>query len=131
MASLLSAYVARAAAQTWEWGRADCTLWPADWVREATGIDPAARIRGLYADGAGARRIIRAAGGLPALIGAEMKHHGFRGTTAPQAGDVGIVHVTDRKIIGAIRLPRWWVAFGASGLIGGDFEPVACWRILG
>ena len=39
---------------TFTWGTFDCAIWTCDWIREATGVDPAASYRGKYSDEAGA-----------------------------------------------------------------------------
>lgn len=54
-----------------EWGRHDCCLFAADWVRECLGVDPAAAVRGNYSSALGAGRVSREAGCPPETHGAE------------------------------------------------------------
>lgn len=48
--------------QTFAYGRHDCGLLVADWVRAATGTDPAADLRGRYRSVAGSVAVVRRAG---------------------------------------------------------------------
>lgn len=50
------------------WGANDCCLFAADWVREVTGLDLAAPLRGTYADALTAARIVHCHGGIVSLI---------------------------------------------------------------
>lgn len=67
----LPGYLARTMALPWSWGLCDCTTWVADWVRETTGRDPAAALRGRYSTALGCRRVIEAHPGGLAGIAAE------------------------------------------------------------
>lgn len=62
------AYAARWAGLPWEWGAQDCCTFAADWVREQTGRDPMADLRGRYGSAGEADRLIAAAGGLVVLF---------------------------------------------------------------
>jgi hypothetical protein len=55
----LAAYVDSTRAVPFAWGRQDCVLWAAGAIREMTGVDPVAELRGRYADVAGAVRVLR------------------------------------------------------------------------
>jgi hypothetical protein len=46
------------------WGRADCCLWGADWVRLMRGVDPAAEFRFVYNSLGGALRVLKPYGGV-------------------------------------------------------------------
>lgn len=50
------------------WGRHDCALFVAAWVRHMTGIDYASAWRGRYRSMSGAVKQIKAHGGLKALV---------------------------------------------------------------
>lgn len=58
----LAAFVATRRAVPFAYGKTDCGLTVADWVREATGQDPATDLRGRYLSAAGAIRAVREAG---------------------------------------------------------------------
>lgn len=56
---LLDDYIAEARSRPFEWGRHDCGLFAANWVRIATGRDPAKRWRRRYTTERGAWRVLR------------------------------------------------------------------------
>ncbi|MGO4304185.1 DUF6950 family protein [Cupriavidus sp. RAF12] len=60
----LADFVEARRARAFVWGESDCCLFVCDGVEAITGIDPAARWRGLYATEKGARRILNANGGV-------------------------------------------------------------------
>ena len=60
-------FIARTRRLTFKWGEIDCCLWSANYVREATGIDPAADLRGCYSTAFGARQVLMAQGGMEAI----------------------------------------------------------------
>lgn len=139
MADLVSldAFIARSRRRPWQWGVADCAMWAADWVLEATGIDPATRYRGAYHDADRAQALLKQEGGYVPLIGWRMDQAGFQRTQSPQTGDIGIVNapvgLCDRMpVVGticAIRRGSMWVARSARGLHHQDFPLVTAWRI--
>lgn len=59
--ALLAEHVEQAS-KPFEWGRHDCVLWTADWVRKITGDDHAADFRGLYSSEAEASRLLNRLG---------------------------------------------------------------------
>ncbi len=64
VAGTLAAFIAAARRRVFAWGKWDCCLFCADWVREATGFDPAAEYRGRYRSKRGAYALLkRLAGG--------------------------------------------------------------------
>jgi hypothetical protein len=58
----LEEYLAGARGHPFEWGRHDCVMFAANWVRFCTPRDPAARWRGRYATRMEAARRIKEAG---------------------------------------------------------------------
>lgn len=62
--------LARLSQSPFVYGELDCALAVAEWIRDLTGRDPAADLRGAYDDEAGWRRLAREAGGLEALFAA-------------------------------------------------------------
>jgi hypothetical protein len=73
------------------WGKADCCLFAADWVRLATDLDPAADLRGKYNSGLGARRIIKRSGGLDVMVARALLPLGFREVALSLAGRGDII----------------------------------------
>ena len=59
----LAEYVAEGAVVRFRWGEVDCCLWACGGLEAMTGIDPAAPLRGTYADLEGARKALRGFGG--------------------------------------------------------------------
>jgi hypothetical protein len=133
----LAAHVRALGFRPFVWGETDCCLFVADWVREVTGIDPAAEWRGCYWSLRTARRLCRHHGGIVAAICREMDAL-FSRTDDPLPGDVGIVRapvgVRDGRLVqqevGAIRTGDLWTVKGRTGVGGADFPLVAAWRIL-
>lgn len=76
--TLLSAFIEERREVPFTWGKADCCLFAADWVRLATDLDPAADLRGKYDCALGARRIIKQRGGLAAMVAQALIPFGFR-----------------------------------------------------
>jgi hypothetical protein len=76
--TLLTAYIEERREVPFTWGKADCCLFAADWVRLATDLDPAADLRGKYDSALGARRIIKRRGGLAAMVARALTTLGFR-----------------------------------------------------
>lgn len=123
----------------WQWGYCDCTLFPADWVVEATAVrsidadgksivavpgkDPGADLRGTYFDAAGAEAVLRAAGGVERLVGAKLGALGFQRVQGPRDGDIGIVRALTGiepgalsvKDIPAIKFGPLWAVMSARG----------------
>lgn len=53
----LAGRIASARELTFAWGSFDCAMWVSDWIRDATGVDPAASYRGKYSTEAEAEAI--------------------------------------------------------------------------
>jgi hypothetical protein len=83
---LLAAFIDERREVPFTWGKADCCLFAADWVRLATDLDPAADLRGKYDSGLGARRIIKRSGGLGAMVARALLPLGFREVALSLAG---------------------------------------------
>lgn len=99
------------------WGVNDCALVAADWVREATGADPAAQWRG-YVSEAEAQAIIKQAGGMRALVSLPQ-----RPTPAfAQRGDVVLAAHEGRELFGVVVGGGSYAAPGARRL---EFRPMS------
>ncbi len=68
--SLLASYIEQNSREPFVWGRHDCCLFAANWVRLCTGVDLAGPWRGRYRSERGAYRILREAGGIKAIVAA-------------------------------------------------------------
>lgn len=99
LARFLAAHEGRA----FQFGTHDCSLFAADWVREATGWDPAAAFRGCYDSRRSARRALHAYGAGPlrdtvtAILGSPR-----RGVLYGQRGDVALIRAGDRHALGIV-----------------------------
>lgn len=133
MAGQLSAFLDAAAGRPFAYGSFDCLLFPAEWVRTATGRDPAAAWRGRYRTALGCARVLKRNGGLMALASAGMESVGMAETSGPEAGDVGVLRVVtpggEGEAGGVCMGPGRWAVLGLSGLLVDGFEVVKAWRV--
>lgn len=114
----MTAFLSTAEETETEYGVADCSLFPADWIKVLTGIDPAQTWRGRYSDEEGAFAFVRECGGLIPTFATAAALAGLRVTRQPKAGAVGVVHHPGvrGRAVGAICLGAGlWVARAASG----------------
>jgi hypothetical protein len=128
----LGRYLLEAGRTPFAYGRHDCCLFLADWVRRRRGVDPAAWFRGAYDSEAACARILAANGGLPRLLGLLARTSGLRETGAPVAGDVGLIEALTPAGIeaaGAICAGRRWVALSQRGVIGLIAQPIVAWSV--
>jgi len=119
------------------WGERDCCCFAFDWVRDRTGLDPMQPWRGTYSDQKSAIRNYAKAGGLGDVICKRMDELGFERTSEPDTGDVGVIMAPIGERAGApvlgpvaaIKYGPRWLALDLHGMIGGEFECTAAWRI--
>jgi hypothetical protein len=115
--TLLTAYIEERREVPFTWGRADCCLFAADWVRLATDLDPAADLRGKYDSALGARRIIKRRGGLAAMVARALIPLGFREVALSLAtrGDIIVRDSGDGDCAGVV-LGKQSAFVGRDGL---------------
>lgn len=113
----LRAFLAECAARAFVLGTHDCGLFLADWVLRIRGTDPAAPIRGRYADQV-ELMALAGAGGLPRLFDRLLRAGGLERTTEPRLGDVAMVAVADYPPCGAIRTAGGYALLAERGLSG-------------
>ncbi|WP_342049870.1 DUF6950 family protein [Cupriavidus sp. OTU4054] len=109
------------------WAESDCCLFVCDAVESFTGVDPAARWRGLYASEKGARRLIRDNDGVAGLATLAF------GPAVPAAlagrGDVVLIDTPTGEAL-AICIGGVIAAQAAAGI---EFHPItaakAAWKI--
>jgi hypothetical protein len=109
----LAAFVESRRFVPFEWGTNDCCLFAADCVRDLTGLDHAAGIRGTYHDERSARRVVRRMGGMAALA----KPLSEKPASHVQRADVVLCDVEGRETFGICIGNGFWCAPGASGLV--------------
>ena len=89
---MLAAYLAQARATGFVWGRHDCVLFGANWVRELTGTDPLKGYRGRWSSARGAARVIAGLGApLGDLVADTLTAAGFEEVPPARAGRGDIV----------------------------------------
>lgn len=83
-----------------DWSRDNCSLWPALWVQDATGLRlDLPQVSGMR----GARRWLKGQGGLDAVWDRILGEAGIRrGYGSPELGDVGLIDTRARGTVGAI-----------------------------
>lgn len=113
MADLLTDYLRAVAGQRFAYGRLDCGLFLAGWIARARGVDPAAHLRGRYAQLCEVPQIER---GLLALVSGLAVDTGLQVTRKPQRGDVAMITVQrGSDLVGAIRGTAGWHLLAAGG----------------
>ncbi|WP_066770114.1 DUF6950 family protein [Sphingobium sp. CCH11-B1] len=115
----LGAYLADIGGKPWDWGKADCCTFPADWLILCGRPDPMSRWRGLYADEAGCAALIADAGGLMPLW---TKALGEPALCEPEIGNVGVVQMWGHAA-GAIFTGKRWAVRSQRGWAAASFQP--------
>jgi hypothetical protein len=124
----LATYLARAARLPFRWGESDCATFVADWVREATGRDGMAALRGGYGCQDGAGRL-HGPLGLTGTVRRCARLAGLVRTSQPRPGDIAVVR-HDREIGCAIRTVRGWVLRVDRGLVAvPSARVIAAWTV--
>lgn len=92
-------------------GKMDCALWAAEWVRQQTGVDLAASWRGAYTTEREYLRLLVAEGGLVRVVARAMRQIGAQliPPADAQPGDIGVI-VTEKGPALAIRGQLAWMA---------------------
>lgn len=116
------------------WGRSDCAIVLADYVRDLTGKDGAAHLRGRYSTRAGCNRVsgfVRR--GLVSVVDECAANVGLLACGAPQRGDIGVLKFTDRAFAGAICLggDRWALKSPEGLMTVTRPHVVAAWSVRG
>lgn len=110
-------------------GKMDCSLWAADWVRQQTGVDLAADWRGQYSTEDEYRRLLLAEGNLVRVVARAMRRLGAQQIPPADArpGDVGII-ITEKGPACAVRGQLAWLAKTGDQLSSTQHASFA-WRI--
>ena len=87
------------------WGTFDCAIWTCDWIRDATGVDPAASYRGKYSSEAEAIAIFGSSlGNFAATIAAQIGAKEVRPTYARRGDVVFVDNATEYGCLGIVNL---------------------------
>lgn len=112
----LAAFIDARRRVAFRWGTNDCCIVAADWVLEATGVDPAATWRG-YASEAEAQAIIERAGGMRELVSLPERAT----PRLAQRGDVVLAEHEGQQVFGVV-VGDMYAAPGARRL---EFRPMS------
>lgn len=121
---LVADFLAKTASDPFEWGRNDCALWCADFVKECTGYDPAEPFRGTYNSWLTCRNLLIQNGGLIGLITPRMNPF--------EVGElVGIATVRGRDVCGLFTGGKFCMKAEKVGFVATqDFQFKAGWTWL-
>ena len=110
------------------WGETDCIMATCNYIRDATGIDPARPWRGTYSTETGAQAILDAHGGVLGLFTHGMALAGFQ-QGSETIGSPVVCQMPGAQVAG-ISLGRW-VAFMAvgHGMVEMRAEVLSAWAI--
>lgn len=132
---LLSEWLKATGDAPWEWGKNDCGIWVADWIKARRAIDVAAPWRGRYDSAKGCHDIVKAAGGYINLVRERMWQMNIPETSSPDIGDVGLVRFHEARptaYVGSmmgIFDGSLWVVKMNHGLACGNYQYLLAWRI--
>lgn len=134
MSDVIAMHLRRWATTEFAWGRTDCAIVLADYVRDLTGKDGAAHLRGRYATKAGCNRVcgfLRR--GLAAVVGECAANAGLAACEVPQRGDIGVLKFTELAFAGALCLgDDRWALKSPDGLMTVNRPTiVAAWSVRG
>lgn len=134
MSEIIAKHLRRWATTDFTWGRSDCAIVLADYVRDVTGRDGAAHLRGRYSTKAGCNRVsgfVRR--GLVSVVGECAAKVGLAACEAPQRGDIGVLKFTERAFAGAICLGgvRWALKSPEGLMTVSRPHVVAAWSVQG
>lgn len=121
MAESLERYLTRTWEEPFEWGKRDCTLWPANWWVARYGEDPAAPYRGRYSTREEADALTGS--DLIATIDGCIFQHRRK---TPRRGDIGVVEVIGKELAAIFTGSHWAIKTEAKMLLI-KREPKAIW----
>lgn len=132
--SLLNDHIESHLSKPQKWGEADCFLFACDWMRTATGVDPAKGYRPRYKTKTGAHRLIKSfEGGLikeaERLFSSLEMEETIK--TMARRGDIALVPGNGSPAFGVVDLSGMRVA--VQGKEGLEFVPIKdsikTWRV--
>jgi len=123
---MLAEFIERTAPDPFEWGRNDCALWAASAVKESTGFDPAAGLRGTYGSWAECRNLLFREGGLLRLVEKCMAPAPAR---ALDDDGLAVIRFEERTLCGLIVSSRAAVKMRRGVRFVDDFELLRGWSV--
>lgn len=115
--AILEAFLNERRTRPFSWVDQNCALFAADWVKELTGIDPAAEFRSRILGPLSAMRIVRQAGGITVLVDDACSAHGWPSVPLffARRGDLVLTETDHGPAVG-ISLGHSAAFAGSSGL---------------
>lgn len=112
------------------WGVRDCSTAACDAFAELWGVDPLAPHRDRYRTRAEAKALIAEHGGELRLAGATCRAAGLvhRWPEETRAGDLALLHLHDRKVLG-LAIGDGWFAAKAPGGRAAVRSAIGCWGL--
>ena len=129
----LVAFIEERRHEPFAWAKNDCCLFACDWIKRATGVDPAFQLRDQYHSAISAHRLIKKHGGIIGIVRNYGEPCGIERIESSMArrGDIVVCDGGEGECIG-ISLGSVIAYVGKSGLI---FYPMSaqkvttCWRL--
>lgn len=127
----LVAFIEERRHEPFVWAKNDCCLFACDWIKRATGIDPAFQLRDQYHSAISAQRLIKKHGGITGIVRNYGEPCGIERIESSRVsrGDIVVCDGGDGTCIG-ISLGSVVALVGKDGLI---FLPmnkeVSCWKL--
>lgn len=109
-----------------EWGKSDCTILVADYLRNLTGVDYASKFRGGYGED---WQVVTGCENLVDLFESSLDC-GFVSVKVPIRGDVGVIRLGSLQM-GALCLGSAWAIKSKSGLlVSSTVKHERAWRYV-
>lgn len=114
----LNAFIEQRRKMPFAWGGNDCCLFVCDWISLLTGIDPAKKLRGTYADALSAARVLKRHRGVEAIAARQCRANGWPSVPVVSAmrGDIVSLPTEHGAALG-ICLGRHAAFPGPAGLV--------------
>ncbi|TAU98170.1 hypothetical protein ELI38_20415 [Rhizobium leguminosarum] len=127
----LEAFIAENNTRAWRPGEVDCCMFLASWAIWRGHPDPAAHLRGTYADEAGFRSIVAEAGGVVPVVQRCIENIGGCMVDRPKHGAVGVIgsHADITRQWGAIFNGERWLMRFRDNVGPVAARPLAIWEI--
>lgn len=125
----ISDFIAAEAAKPFAWGKTDCASTADRWVAMVKGFSPMARYGRHHQSRDEAQAWLAEPGSIAVAFNRVMRAAGFRRTTEPKAGDLGLV-IFDGRMCIAIHTGSIWFSRHEDGLVGAPLKNVwKAWAI--
>ena len=122
-------FVAAEARKPFAWGVTDCASMADRWVQLVRGFSPMALYGRHHANRQEAQAWLAEPGGIAIAFNRVMRAGGFKRTSEPKAGDLGLV-IFDRRMCIAIHAGSIWFSRHEDGLVGAPLGNVwKAWAI--